>query len=94
MSERIIHDCNLALRAFRVVYEHGGAMVPGLANRNGHHNHAAGRNTEGWGGVRVKNLLVEETSRWLHPDAISAKAERTASVLANLARGEDLSDEE
>ena len=70
-------------------------MVPGLANRNGHHNHAAGRNTAGWGGVRVKNLLVEEVNRWLHHHAISAKAERTDTVLMNLvAAGEESSDEE
>ena len=93
-SERIMHDCDLALRAFGVVYEHGGKMVPGLANRNGHRNHAAGRNSEGWGGIRVKNLLVEEVNRWLHNHAISAKADRTETVLANLAFADDESSDE
>ena len=88
-SRRIIQDCDRALRAFGEVYAHGGKMVPGLASRNGHRNHAAGRNTAGWGGVRVKNLLVEEVDRWLHHHAISAKAERTESVLLNLAAGSD-----
>ena len=88
-SKRIMEDCERALRAFGIVYEHGGRMVPGLANRNGHRNHIAGRNREGWGGLRVKNLLVEETTRWLHPDAISSKNERTEEVLLNLARDDD-----
>ena len=35
-SKRIVQDCNKALRAFGIVYEHNGGMVPGLANRNGH----------------------------------------------------------
>ena len=93
-SERIMQDCDRALRAFSEVFEHGGAMVPGLANRNGHRNHAAGRNTAGWGGLRVKNLLVEEVDRWLHHHAISAKAERTGSVLMNFGAGESFDEEE
>ena len=62
-SHRIIHDCRKALSAFASVYKHGGKMVPGLANRNGHRNLAKGRNTAGWGGIRVKNLFVEEVGR-------------------------------
>ena len=50
----IVQDCKKALFAFGLVYEHGGGMVPGLANRNGHRNLAAGRNTDGWGGARIK----------------------------------------
>ena len=72
-SKRIMQDTKKALNAFGAVYEHGGQMVPGLANRNGHRNLASGRNTEGWGGVRVKSLLVDEVGRWLHEDAVSAK---------------------
>ena len=59
-------------------------MVPNLANRSGHRNLAAGRNTTGWGGVRVKNLLREEVKRWLHPDAVDAKRERTADIIRTL----------
>ena len=94
-SKRIVQDCEKALTAFGAVYEHRGAMVPGLANRNGHRNIAAGRNTAGWGGVRVKNLLVSEVNRWLHADAVSAKNSRTADVIVRLAREcDDASDEE
>ena len=71
-SRRIIQDCDKALIAFGIVFRAGGKMVPGLANRSGHRNHAAGRNQAGWGGVRVKNLLVEEVGRWLHPEANSS----------------------
>ena len=59
-SDRIKHDCDKALRAFGTVLLNGGKMVPGLANRSGHRNHTVGRNNEGWGGARVKNVLVEE----------------------------------
>ena len=59
-------------------------MVPGLANRNGHRNIAAGRNTSGWGGLRIKNLLVAEQNRLLHPDAVSVKNSRTVEILTRL----------
>jgi len=84
-SKRIIEDCDLALNAFGVVYEHGGRMVPALANRNGNRNYAAGRNTVGWGGLRIKNVLMEEKRRWLHKHALEAKAERTKECLVALA---------
>ena len=77
----IIHDCDKALRAFGVVYRAGGKMVPWLANHNGHRNHAAGRNKAGWGGVPVKNVLVEEVGRWLHRDAEEVKLERNAELI-------------
>ena len=91
-SRRICKDCDRALRAFGEVYRHEGKMVKGLANRNGHRNHAEGRNTEGWGGLRIKNLLVEEVDRWLHAHAIEAKTERTQEVLIRLSQND--SDEE
>ena len=53
-SRRIVQDCKKALFSFGVVYEHRGGMVPGLANRNGHRNVAADRNTVSWGGAHVK----------------------------------------
>ena len=59
-------------------------MVPQLANRSGHRNHAVGLNSTGWGGVRVKNLLVAEIGRWLHADALQAKSERTADIIAEI----------
>ena len=83
-SRRICDDCDRALAAFGIVYRAGGKMVPQLANRSGHRNHAAGRNSTGWGGVRVKNLLVAEIGRWLHADALQAKSERTADIIAEI----------
>ena len=62
-STRIVQDCRKAIRPFHAVYMHGGGMVPGLANRNGHRNYTVGRNTSGWGGLRIKNLSFEETGR-------------------------------
>ena len=56
-SKRIMEDCDRALRAFGEVYAHGGKMVPGLASRNGHRNHIAGRNTDGWGGAARKKCV-------------------------------------
>ena len=88
-----MQDCSKALRSFGVVYEIGGAMVPELANRNGHRNIAAGRNTAGWGGIRLKKLVVAEIGRWLHEHAIDAKNGRTTQLLVQLA-GEDISSDE
>ena len=69
-------------------------MVSGLADRNGHRNIVAGRNTTGWDGVRINNLLVAEIGRWLHADAVSVKNTRTASILTQLAREDYSSDED
>ena len=64
-------------------------MVPQLANRSGHRIHAAGRNSTGWGGVRVKNLLVVEIGRWLHSDAAQVKSEQTANIIAEIEESEN-----
>ena len=72
-------------------------MIPGLTSRNGHRNHIAERNTNGGGGgaSRIKNLLVEEAVRWLHPDAVTIKEEKTEVVLFDLTVDDDqLSDDE
>ena len=45
------------LCVFYTVFQHGGRMVPELANRMGHRNVAAGRNEKGWGVRRVKHAL-------------------------------------
>ena len=34
--------------------------------------------------MRVKNLLVAEIGRWLHADALQAKSERTADIIAEI----------
>ena len=48
-GKRIVEDCNKALRAIGIIYKNKGRMVPELANRMGHCNHAVGRNIEGLG---------------------------------------------
>ena len=68
-------------------------MVLELANRMGHRNVAAGMNGEGWGGVRVKNVLNQEVGRWLHDDASIVKSERTAEVLKRCLESEEISDD-
>ena len=79
-----MQDCNKALRAFGILYELNGGMIPGLANRRGHRNVAEGRNTAGWGGIRVKKLLIAEVVRWLHADAVSAKIVEQQILLCSL----------
>ena len=83
-SKRIMQDCDKALDAFGTVFQAGGKMVPELANRSGHRNHAAGRNRMGWGGIYIKNLLALEVGRWLHRDALIVKSERTEEIFSRL----------
>ena len=59
---RLMEYCDCDLCVFTVVYEDGGKMVPGLANRNGHHNHAADRYIKGWRNLHIKNVLIEEVN--------------------------------
>ena len=83
-SNRIQQDINKAVIAFRTVFQHQGRMVPGLANRSGHRNHAAGKNKSGWGGLRVTNQLYEESCRWLHPHAQSVRMIRNKDMIDRL----------
>ena len=64
-----------------LVYEANGKMVPELGNHLRHRNHTAGRNRDSWGGLRVKNLLVEKIGHWLHLDALEVKIQRTAELI-------------
>ena len=59
-------------------------MVPELANKVAHRNHIAGRNTSGWGGVQVKELLVAEVGRWLYDHAESTKVKQTAHIVRKI----------
>ena len=54
-SNRILQDINNDVITFRTVFQHQGRMVPGLANRSGHRNHAASKTKSGQGGLRVTN---------------------------------------
>ncbi len=60
-------------------------MVPSLVDSSGHQNCATGKNTEGWGALRIKNLLVEEVGIWLHEHPLSTKVNRTKERLVALA---------
>ena len=54
-SERIIQDVDLALKALEIVYLENGAVVKGLADRNGHRQKVAGEGKNAsWGGARTK----------------------------------------
>ena len=97
---RIVQGCKKTLRAFGIMYENNGGMVPGLVNRNDHQNVAEVRNTTGWGRVWIKKLLIAKIARWLYSDAISAKNSRTTKILVQIAEeynnssDEELSDDE
>ena len=73
---RICDDCDWELATLGIVYQYGGKVMPQLANRSGYRNYTAGSNITGWGGgVQVKNFLVEDIGRWLHPDTVCVKSE-------------------
>ena len=59
-SRRIVQDCDKTLRTFYTVFQHGGRMLPELANRTGRRNVAASMNGRGWDSRRVKNVLSVE----------------------------------
>ena len=61
--------CDIALSAMQVVFEHGGDIVPGLANRNG--DRYSRSDTKKYNGKRVKGYVLND-SRWVHPFARSA----------------------
>ena len=44
-----------------------------------------GKDTSGWGGVRVKNLLEVEAGRWLYFQALKVKTERIAKPTESMA---------
>lgn len=70
-----------ALVSFGVVHEADRKMVPELENCICHRKHIAGSNTDGWGGVKIKNLLVDEIGRWLHRKALVVKTQMTAKLI-------------
>lgn len=100
---RIVQDVKKALAAFEIVYRHGGAQVPYLANQNGHRRRTLYGN---WGGTRVKKaaaVLVEEMeARWANVDAavvgvmaagLEAVKNKCRASIENLPEGE-LEDED
>jgi hypothetical protein len=64
---RIKQDIDRVFSSLRKIYSHGGGMVPGLANRNGHRRVA--ENT--WGGVRKRmndTELIAMAKQWVLPE--------------------------
>ena len=54
-SGQIIQDVDLALKALEIVYHANGAVVEGLADRNGHIRKVVGEGKSvSWGGARTK----------------------------------------
>ena len=75
----MVQDVYLVFDSIKKVYEAGGRMVPGLANRNGHR-----RNKEGsskWGGKRVKSYAIGDDT-WLEPGAKAVIEEEKALTKA------------
>ena len=83
-SKIIMQDYDKALVAFGKVSRAGEKWYRGLANRSGHRNHSAGIKQAGWGGVRVKNLLLEKVGRYFNPQVEEAKDKRTKELTESL----------
>ena len=78
-SKRIIEDCDRALTAMRIVCEHKGAIVPGLADRNG--IRYAKEGTNGRGGPREKCRQLQAAS-CVHPSVTSLVNEKRKEVVS------------
>ena len=77
-SERIIEDCHRALKAMEIVYQNGGKIVAGLANRNGQRYSKEG--TACRGGKRPAKA-VPVCDRWLHPLGRVAQSLKLEKIL-------------
>ena len=89
-SKRIMEDCDRALDSMRTVCEHDGAMVPGLANRNGHRYSKSGTNS--WGGATVKSEELQRC-RWIHPLVIDIKDDRRKEMVSRFCSSVQSDDE-
>ena len=76
-SERIIHDINQTFDAFMEVFKAGGAIVPGLCDRNGHRYDTKG--TTQHGGKRTKAFDITD-QMWLEPHAASVFEDRKDTI--------------
>ena len=74
-----MQDCDRALNSMRTVCDNEGAIVPGLANRNGHRYSKAGTNAQG--GAKIKIEKMSEC-RWIHPLIINMKDERRKEIVS------------
>ena len=84
-SDRIMHDCDQALNAMRIVCEHNGAIVQGLANRNGHRY--SSRGTRKQGGAKVK-VEVLDKCKWLHPTVEKVKNDKQKEIILRSLRSD------
>ena len=73
-SERIIQDVDLSLKALEIVYRANGAVVEGLADRNGHKRKVVGEGKSvSWGFARTKGKGREcklTKKMFLHSDML------------------------
>ena len=77
-SRRIIQDCDRALDSMRTVCEHNGAIVPGLANRNGHRYTKLGSNSHGGPTVKLEEI---PQCKWIHPCVNNIKDDRRREIV-------------
>jgi len=77
-SRLMMHNCNQALDAIKIVYKHRGAIVPGLADRNSVHYSTA--DTGKHGSNRVKNEELKECG-WLHSFSLESRDEKQDSIV-------------
>ena len=89
-SKRIIEDCDRALDSMRTVMEHRGAIVPGLANRNGHRYSKSG--TKSHGGATVKKEELQRC-KWIHPLIIEIKDDRRKEIVSRFCSSVQSDDE-
>ena len=78
-SKRIVEDCDRALDSMRTVCEHNGAIVAGLANRNGHRYSKSGTKSHGGATVKLENL---QRCKWIHPLIIDIKDDRRKEIVS------------
>ena len=88
-SCRIIQDCDKAWDSMWTVYENKGAIVPGLADRNGIRYSKSG--TGKWGGKRVKGEMT--SGKWLENGAQQAKLEAQLGISSELTSSDDSDDD-
>lgn len=93
---RIARDMGMFVETLLVMYEHKGALVHGIGDRNYRSGHRAGAAALAYQGVKKENRggkrkkrtneeLLATTDQWTHPDAIgqyTVKIERSLNAMS------------
>ena len=82
---RVIFDYDRVLRDSGAMYKSGGRMVSELANQSDNCSHVEGRETSGWEGVRLNNLLEVVVVFWLYFQALEVKVESKVELIKSMA---------